>query len=185
MNISDTYKINIVKGDITKENLDTIVNSEISSLLRDSPVNVAIHLAGGKQILDIAITSIEIIHENWGIMRADEISKSNLKINKNGDIKVHFYSERNANKSEIYKYKVSDNKIKEFFRKLITDVKVLQWDDDYSIFVCDGYHWDVIIKFSDKSIKKISGTVEPPENSKVLEEMIYKLVKYEEEPWLF
>jgi len=134
---------------------------------------------------DRAITSIEITHQSWGMISADEISESNLNINKNGEIKVHLYNEVNDKISEIYKYKISNSEIEEFFRKLITDVKVLQWNDDYSVHVCDGWHWDIIINFCDKSIKKISGTVEPPTNGKVLEKMIYKLVKYKKKPWLF
>lgn len=134
---------------------------------------------------DRAITSIEITHQSWGMISADEISKSNLNINKNGEIKVHLYNEVNDKISEIYKYKISNSEIEEFFRKLITDVKVLQWNDDYSVPVCDGWHWDIIINFCDKSIKKISGTVKPPTNGKVLEKMIYKLVKYKKKPWLF
>ena len=60
----------------------------------------------------------------------------------------------------------------------------MEWDDDYSVPVCDGYHWEVIIGFSDKTTKKVVGTVEPPINGKLFEEMIYKLAKYEENPWL-
>ena len=64
-------------------------------------------------------------------------------------------------------------------------MKILDWNKDYSVPVCDGYRWEVIIRFSDKTTKKVVGTVEPPLNGKLLEKMIYKLVIYEENPWLF
>ena len=98
---------------------------------------------------------------------------------------VSFFNSNSRKSIKTSEYKVSKNSVKEFFNKLSTDVKILEWNDDYSVPVCDGYHWDVIIRFSDKSIKKVQGTVEPPTNGNLLEEMIYELAKYEKDPWLF
>lgn len=134
---------------------------------------------------DRTITSIKIIQQSWGCIRFYEISESLFKISKTGKIVVSFFNSDTKKPIKTSEYNISKNDVKEFFIKVITDVKILEWNDDYSVPVCDGHHWDVIIRFSDKSIKKVQGTVEGPTNGKLLEEMIYELVQYEKEPWLF
>lgn len=131
------------------------------------------------------IISMEIIHGDWGLVKGDEISKSYLKVDNNGRIESSFFNSIDDEPLKTYEYEVSKYKIKEFITKLIKDVKIMEWDDDYSVQVSDGYQWEVTIEFADKSIKKVKGTVEPPTNGKLLQAMIYKLVKYKKKPWLF
>lgn len=99
------------------------------------------------------ITSIEIKHQNWGMMMADEISKYSLKISEKG-VDIKYYSSVINLLVQSYEYSGSKEKTKEILEKLITDVKVLEWEEDYSEPACDGFHYDIIIVLSNGLIKK-------------------------------
>ena len=134
---------------------------------------------------DRCITSMEITRENWGIITSDDISKSQFHIDISGKIKMNFFNMSNKKPVKRYEYMVQKNETQEFFSKLVKDVKVLKWEDDYTVEVCDGFHYEIIIKCSDSSVKKVKGTIEPPTNGKLFQDMVYGLAKYTVKPWIF
>lgn len=158
-----------------------IVNEALKDEIKVSIVATGYSYEKMKEI-DKRINSIEITNVSSGCIGPDDISKFSTKIFRSGQIEIKSYKPQPF---EVYKYKISDNGIKEFFDKLLIDIKVLEWKDNYSVEVCDGYHWDVLVNFSDGTIKKVEGTVEPPPNGKLLEEMIYALLNYQVKPWVF
>lgn len=130
------------------------------------------------------IIFIEIIYKNWGIVKSDEISKYSLKIVEE-EVDIKYYSLIINLPVESYHYNIDKEKTKDFFTKLITDVKVLEWKEDYTVPVCDGFHYDINIIFKDGSIKKTQGTIKPPENADLLQKMIDKLIPYKGKPEIF
>lgn len=131
------------------------------------------------------IYSIEIINTNWSIIGPDDISEVKTKVYRDGHLEINTYKNNPKKPFETHEYKISDKEIDLFFSKLISDIKVLDWKDDYSVVICDGYHWDVIIHFTNGTQKKSQGTVDPPTNGKLLREMIYELINHQIEPWIF
>lgn len=131
------------------------------------------------------ITSIEIINVSWGLSCSSDIENHKLSIYRNGRIKHGLYdgySDSIAIKE--YSYRIDKNRANDFFEFLTSKIKIEDWQRDYSVDVCDGYHWECKIRYSDNSIKKTEGTVEPPPKATRLRKKILGLVKYEIEPWI-
>lgn len=70
-------KIKLIKGDITKIDVDAIVNAANSSLLGGGGVDGAIHKAGGKEILD---QCIEIRNKQGGCKTGEAVITTGGKL---------------------------------------------------------------------------------------------------------
>lgn len=131
------------------------------------------------------IASIEIINTSWECIGPDDISEVRTKICRNCHMKIDTFKGISEKPAHIYEQTIENKVVNDFFYKLVNDVKILNWEDNYSVMVYDGYQWKVIITLEDKSEKKIQGTVELPPQGKLLREMIYEMINDTEKPWIF
>lgn len=133
---------------------------------------------------DKKITSIIIINTSWGLIIGDEISEEVLTIYRKGKIRHQLYNRQSDKPAREYEYDVASSDINSFFKSLTDIFRVNEWEADYSVDVCDGWHWELKIRYSDNTIKKIEGTVEPPPKGELLKKYILELADYNVEPWI-
>jgi len=130
------------------------------------------------------ITSIEIKNTSCGLCSPDEITSETLIIYRKGIIKHFQYNGLSDIPVNEYEYKVDKSKIYVFFDLIVTKIKIQNWQDDYTVEVCDGWTWECRIRHFDNTVKKVVGTVEPPPNAKQLKNIINKLADYKVIPWI-
>ena len=131
------------------------------------------------------ITSVEISNTSWGLCRFEDIIRHKLILYRRGRIKHLLYNGLSDSPIQEHSHAINAEEMEAFFERLVSEYKVQDWEPDYSVDVCDGMHWEIMIRHSDHTIRKIKGTVEPPPRGKKLREDIYKLADYVVEPWLF
>lgn len=136
-------------------------------------------------MLDKRLTSIEFQNTICEPYITDEIIMQKLTISKTGEIRHCIYNGRQEELIEDFKYKINVGKMAEFFDFLVSKIKVQEWSPDYSDLKNNSRSWKCKIRYSDNTIKKVIGTVDPPPNGKKLMNQILKLVDYELKPWLF
>ena len=130
------------------------------------------------------ITSIQIKNTSCGLCSVNEIIAETLKIYRTGKIKHLLYNGLSDKPVEEYNYIVNTIKMDEFFDMLVTKIKIQDWNEDYSVEVCDGWSWECKIRHSDNTIKQVVGTVEPPTRGEQLKNRIFKLTAFEVKPWI-
>ncbi len=47
-----------------------------------------------------------------------------------------------------------------------------EWEKDYTVMVCDGSRWEMRMRYSDRTVKLILGTVKKPDKGRKIEKMI-------------
>jgi hypothetical protein len=133
---------------------------------------------------DKKITSIKIKNTSSGLISEDEISEEVLTIFRRGKIRHQLYNGLSDKPVKEYEYNVVSGEINKFFNSLTDIIKVNEWESDYRVPVCDGWYWELKIRCSDNSIKKVEGTVEPPPKGELLKKYILALADYKVEPWI-
>jgi len=129
------------------------------------------------------LKSLKIINSSCGLLCSTEIAEHRIEINETGKVKHSLYNRESKKAVNIYNYSADKYWTRDFlnFLELITT----EWEEDYSVNVCDGYEWVCTLKYVDGTTKNIKGTVESPPSSEDIEKRIRNLVDYEVEPWLF
>ena len=131
------------------------------------------------------ITSIEITNRASGPYYEDEIVVETVKIYRTGKIKHLQYNGLAEKPVKEFDYKICSAEMNTFFDLLVSRIKIQDWNEDYSVPVCDGWWWEFKMRHSNNTVKKVIGTVEPPPRGKQLRSLIYKLAAFQVKPWMF
>lgn len=137
-----------------------------------------------KQGIDVKrVKSVKIVNKSMGLMSSDEVSKQEIDINENGNIKHSIFNNENRKALQRYSYKVDNYRMRNFlyFIEPITT----EWNNNYSVDMCDGYEWLFTIKYTDDSKKVIKGNIGPYPDGEEVERRIKVLTDYVIEPWIF
>ena len=134
------------------------------------------------------ITSFSIDWYNCGLCCAFDIvhEKTTIYLRKNL-IKIEKFNGLNdlISKEEYFVQRDSINDFFDFINK--TDLSNA-WKNDYSVMVCDGSRWEMRLRYSDRTVKLIKGTVDKPDKGRKIEKMIKDMLPDEEcieDPVLF
>lgn len=131
------------------------------------------------------ITSIEITNRASGPYYEDEIVAETVKIYRTGKIKHLQYNGLSEKPVNEFDYKIDSAAMNIFFNQLDSRIKIENWNEDYSLPVCDGWSWEFKMRYSDNTVKKVIGTVEPPPRGDLLKNLINKLTDFKVKPWIF
>lgn len=78
--------------------------------------------------------------------------------------------------SEFYyetRIPVSEEMTEKFFRELSS----VNWQEDYTVEVCDGFSWEMRLKSGTAVVTKSSGTVYAPPETEKLEKMLREMIE--------
>lgn len=128
------------------------------------------------------IIGISFRYDSYGINKADSISSEYLRILRSGKILHNQYNFLSKQPVNSYHYQIDIEQSEDFFDKLITEYKILDWKKDYSVDCCDGFHWRCVYRLEDKTDITINGTVEPPPIGEELAFAIMHLISYKVRP---
>ena len=85
-------------------------------------------------------------------------------------------------------YIVGGSDINEFFSFVNKTDSNNEWEKDYVVHVCDGSRWIMRLRYSDKTVKTVEGTVEKPDKGREIVKMIKNMLSKQmciEDPVLF
>ena len=131
------------------------------------------------------ITSIQFNYWASGPFEPHEIVAQMVAVYRSGRIKQQLFDGMSEDPKHTVEYPLDKQSADEFFTAIETDLKIHEWGEDYSAFVCDGWSWQCKIRFSDRTVKTIKGTVAAPPGGEMIARMVKKLVKFKYRPLIF
>ncbi len=130
------------------------------------------------------ITSIEITNTSSGPYCENEIVAETVKIYRAGKIKHLQYNGLSEKAVNEFDYKVGSSKMDTLFDQLVSRIKIQDWNENYSVPVCDDWSWEFKMRYSNNEVQKVIGTVKLPRRGDILKELINKLTDFQVEPWI-
>lgn len=127
--------------------------------------------------LTMKITSLIIDWYDCGLCCGDSMVHEKTTVYRNrSTIKIQQYNGYKDLLDES-EYRVAQNGIEELFLLLERMETKDSWRSDYRVKVCDGWSWEARIRFEDKTIKLVEGTVEIPPNGQKIAKIIHALLE--------
>ena len=74
-------------------------------------------------------------------------------------------------------YKVDSAIIEDMFTALERMEEKDSWKSNYRVMVCDGWSWDALIRFADRTVKLVEGTIELPPGGRKIAKKIRVLLE--------
>ena len=128
------------------------------------------------------IKSVKIVNKSFGLLYSMDITEHRLEINETGKVDHSLYNRESKKAINIYNYSADKYWTRDFLNFI--EPITTDWENNYSVDMCDGYEWVCTIKYVDGTIKKIRGNVDPPSSDNI-ERRIKNLVTFKVAPWLF
>ena len=131
------------------------------------------------------ITSIQFNYWSSGPFDVHEIVAEKVSVYRRGRIEQKLFDGMSKDPRQTIEYPLDKREAEAFFTTLEKDIKVHDWDADYSVFVCDGWSWKCTIRYSGGTIKTIAGTVSAPPGGKTVAKLVGKLAQFQYGPLIF
>ena len=122
-------------------------------------------------------TSLTIEWHSCGLCCWDDMVFERTTVSRNSKtIRIHqMNGRRETLLDESVKANAAD--VEALFEQIDYILSTDTWSSDYSVEVCDGFMWDMILRQGISSRIKIHGTVAPPPHGEELERAIRKMLR--------
>ncbi len=124
--------------------------------------------------VDDRITSLHFNWYNCACIADEDIAEEYLRLDRKKCELYFTQTKANGKSGEHDRRSFRQTDVEEFFKFL--EEKTKEWDNDYSVDVCDGSTWRIKLPHSSHRIDIITGSVEYPPNGREIENEIMSLL---------
>ena len=121
------------------------------------------------------ITSFKLTWYDCGLCCADDVVQERIVVSRNK--KAMVFKRLNGYGETVSTEEIQIDKpmVEEFFTFL--DNSDSSWATDYSVEVCDGSAWEVMLRYNSHKTRKIQGTIEYPPCGPEIEKFIISFIE--------